>query len=108
MKLRRWKEFLLISTVLLWARPVLPRPQQQRINVSVENASAVDKTYELYDNVCNAPMTLQLNAHQTSTLSICSTGAVGDGFGSLKARQKGTTIWNNFDLVRNGQQIILN
>ena len=81
-------------------------PNQKVITVIIENNSAFNNTFELYDNVCKLSATDKfIAAHKTATLFIC---VADTGYGSFKARQKGNQIWNNFDLVKNRESRSLN
>jgi hypothetical protein len=40
--------------------------------------------------------------------NICSSGAISDGYGSFKSKKADSGVWNNFDLIRNGETRSLN
>jgi hypothetical protein len=79
------------------------------IKVYVENNSAFLNSFEFYDNVCKrAVRTIALRPHDKTFIIICGSGATTTGYGSFKARQVGNSIWNNFDLVSDGESRSLN
>lgn len=79
---------------------------RRRIPVLVENNGAFDNIYEILDTNCGTQSSLPVKAHATVTIYIC----VGNNsvYASFKARQKGNTVWNNFDLVGAGEKRSLN
>lgn len=76
---------------------------------TVSNDSSFSNSYEIFDNVCNvAKATISLPAHGTSSLSLCSNGALSDGYASFKSKKTDSGSWNNFDQIRSGETRSLN
>jgi len=80
----------------------------QMISCTVTNDSAFANSYAIHDNVCNTNTSINLDAHGKGTLSLCSSGALTDGYGSFKSKKSDSNTWNNFDLIRNGETRSLN
>ena len=78
------------------------------ITCHVTNDSAFQNSYAIHDNVCNRDWSISLPAHGRGDLSLCSSGALTDGYGSFKSKKSDSGSWNNFDLIRNGETRSLN
>lgn len=85
-----------------------PSGSHARISVTVENIGAFDHNFNVHDNVCNEDKTVSLAAHQSTSISLCSSGALTDGYASFKAKEAENATWTDFDLIRNGEKRSLN
>jgi hypothetical protein len=75
------------------------------VSIIARNNGSYDNTYELYDNVCEKPLSdFVLKAHGTGSLELCKSP---QGYGSFKSRIKGNSTWNNHDLLSAGQTVDL-
>lgn len=112
-----WKIAVVVTMLTLSVTQVGCSRHSKRLDVMesikcvVTNDAAFDNTYELFDNVSNAPVPqspLVVTAHGQATIDLRSSQALDDGYGSFKSRVVGNQTWNNFDLIRNGETRSLN
>jgi hypothetical protein len=82
--------------------------QYVSISVNVENASIYTHSFDIHDNVCNADKQMTLAAGETMSVSLCSSGALTDGYASFKAKYSENNTWTNFDEIRAGETRSLN
>ena len=112
------KSSLTITAILLVLASAIPfifaqtnkEPQQQqqpvKIAVTLRNSTANPNRYELFDNVCNRSLgSVTLPSKASTSIQLCSSGVVSDGYGSLRVRIGELTIWTTFDRLRTGQAV---
>lgn len=84
--------------------PCSDAKHETTIRCHVTNDGGFQNTYELFDNVANKAMRdITLPPHGSIDISLRSSGALSDGYGSFKDRIKGNQTWNNHDLIRDGE-----
>jgi hypothetical protein len=94
-----------VSSVLALATMAV----KEIINCTVTNDSAFQNTYEIFDNVANTSKgTITLAAHGKTSITLKSSKALDDGYGSFKSKKSDSQVWNNFDLIRDGETRSLN
>jgi hypothetical protein len=79
------------------------------ISCTVVNDSAFQSSYELFDNVARMPIgSISLPPLGKTVITLQSSKALGDGYGSFRVRRSDSETWKKFDLIRNGQTRSLN
>jgi hypothetical protein len=98
--------FILMLLFVLIA--VASHASMTTVTVTVRNESAFQNSFELFDNNANRSIgTITLAPHGSTKITLQSSQALDDGYGSFKSKKSDSGTWNNFSLLRNGESVTL-